>query len=481
MEAPLQSDENPCPTCGVSPSAVRHLLSIVKRQSEEIEELKREVAELKQRLSYYENSNSPPSKNSLLYREMRSKRREERQQQQADRGVVTIPVKKPGRKNGHEGVTQVFKPTESVIHTMDRCPMCGSTELSVRSTEKMTVVDVPEPLPYTVREHVINRYKCNGCGVDGLLPESARTELPSSSSSSSSVEAIAKNGVVLGKNALSTISLLWSVARLPLRKISYALETLHGLRLSPATIGHALQRVSERLARFHESVRGRVNTSKRANFDETGVSVAGRKGWIWVAATDAVAFVQVAMSRGRDVLERYFSEFKGVATVDGWKPYRYFSIIQRCWGHILREAEALSLRARDKEEALRLLLSLRSIFHETKNELREHPPPNQELHDRMLRRLRYLLSKRYRDADVVRLVSKLKEASRDLFTFTLHPGVQPTNNHAERQLKEPIVHRKIRGQLKSEEGMTVFSRLMTAMSTWKLQGLNPFLEFRRYV
>jgi hypothetical protein len=58
--------------------------------------------------------------------------------------------------------------------------------------------------------------------------------------------------------------------------------------------------------------------------------------------------------------------------------------------------------------------------------------------------------------------------------------VEPTNNHAERELREPIVHRKIRGQLKCEEGMTVFSRLMTAASTWSLQGLNPLVEFKRY-
>ena len=39
-------------------------------------------------------------------------------------------------------------------------------------------------------------------------------------------------------------------------------------------------------------------------------SGAGRKSWIWVAATKRLAFLQVAMSRGRDALERY------LATVD---------------------------------------------------------------------------------------------------------------------------------------------------------------------
>lgn len=451
----------------MSPSYLRNQADKIRELGDKIEELNREMAELKRRLSHYENANSPPSKDSLLYREMRRNRRSE------EEGGVSAP-RKPGRKDGHEGVTQVFKPTGQVVHTMDRCPRCDSTRLSVVSTERRTVVDVPEPLPYTVKEHVIKVYRCSGCGADNLLPESVGRELPSSS-----VEESRKGCVILGKNALSAISMLWSVARLPQRKISYALESMYGLRLSPATIGYALQKASERLKGFQEKVREGINRSGRVNFDETGMPVAGRKGWIWVAATKRYAFIQVAMSRGRDVLEKYFPGFRGVATVDGWKPYRYFSLIQRCWSHILREAEVLSLRARGRKEAEALLSSLRSLFHETKSGLEERPPPNRMLHDRMLRKLRTLLSKRYRDADVARFVSKLKEASRDLFTFTLHGGVEPTNNHAERQLREPIVHRKIRGQLKSETGMTVFSRLMTAVSTWKLQGLNPFVEFKR--
>lgn len=58
----------------------------------------------------------------------------------------------------------------------------------------------------------------------------------------------------------------------------------------------------------------------------------------------------------------------------------------------------------------------------------------------------------------------------------MYRSVEPTNNYAERELREPIVHRKI-----SEKGMIMFSRLMTAVSTWKLHGLNRFVELKRYV
>jgi transposase len=345
-------------------------------------------------------------------------------------------------------------------------------------------VDVPKPLPYTTKEHVINIYECLGCGAHDLIPESAKRELPSSSLVAATATQQKHNNhsiVTLGRNLLSTMSLLWSVARLPVRKISYVIESFYCLKLSAATVEHGLQKVSERLESFHEKVRKGINRSKKANYDETGMPVAGKKGWIWIAATKKYVFVQVAMSRGRDVLEKYFSKFKGVAIVDGWKSYRYFKILQRCWAHILNEALALYLRSegRGKEEAHKLLLSLRKLFSETKSELKEHPPPNRKLHDSQLRKLRYLLSKVYRDPDVVAFVSKLQRASNELFTFTMFRGVEPTNNCGERELKEPIVHRKIRGQLKSEKGTVMFSRLMTAVSTWKLQGLNPFEEFRK--
>jgi hypothetical protein len=487
----VQEEEKPCPVCGISPSLIRELRFTIASQAEKIRELTEQVKELtaqveelKRRLSRYENSNTPPSR-SAIYKEMREKRKQERRGEEDANGNAQQPST-PGRRNGHKGVTQVFTPTgKPIVHTMERCPNCDSRRLLVTSTERRTVVDVPEPLPYTVKEHVVNVYSCQGCGAEGLIPESARRELPSHALTTTHQEdtsGMNDGTVILGRNLLSTISTLWSVARLPLRKVSYVLESMHGLRLSPATVMHTLQRVSEGLKGFQERVRRAIERSPRANFYETGMPVAGKKAWIWVAATKRFTFVHAAMSRGADVLKECFPGFRGVAIVDGWKSYRCFGLIQRCWAHVLREAEFLSLRARNKKEAEALLLSLRRIFHETKDELREHPPPNGWLHYRMLRRLRALLStKRYTDPDILKLVSKLMNASRDLFTFTLYPGVEPTNNLAERELKEPIVHRKIRGQLKCEDGMTAFSRMMTAVSTWSLQGLNPFTEFKRYV
>ncbi|MDG6925585.1 MAG: hypothetical protein JRN09_03435 [Nitrososphaerota archaeon] len=75
----------------MSPSKIREL-------TDKVEELGREISGLKRRLSLYENSNSPPSKNSRLYMELRRSRRKEGE------GGGAAP-RKPGRKDGHQGAT----------------------------------------------------------------------------------------------------------------------------------------------------------------------------------------------------------------------------------------------------------------------------------------------------------------------------------------------------------------------------------------
>ena len=84
-------------------------------------------------------------------------------------------------------------------------------------------------------------------------------------------------------------------------------------------------------------------------------------------------------------------------------------------GSPLREVEIFALRTKERQGGSRILLSsLRRLFHETKEELKEHPPPNRRLHDRQRRKLRYILSKKYVDGDVLKFVTKLKSASRIL-------------------------------------------------------------------
>ena len=94
------------------------------------------------------------------------------------------------------------------------------------------------------------------------------------------MEETTDGGVMFGKNPLSAMSTLWSVARLPLTWIPYALESTYGLRHSPATIEHALKRVAEGLEGFQEKVRKIVSRSKRAKLRRDRDARRGEGGWM---------------------------------------------------------------------------------------------------------------------------------------------------------------------------------------------------------
>ena len=70
-------------------------------------------------------------------------------------------------------------------------------------------------------------------------------------------------------------------------------------------------------------------------------------------------------------------------------------------------------------------------------------------------------------------------ASDHLFTFLLHDGMEPTNKSVEREMRYPVIHRKIRDQIGSTEKMARFGILLTCILTWRKQKLNFYREMDR--
>ena len=61
-----------------------------------------------------------------------------------------------------------------------------------------------------------------------------------------------------------------------------------------------------------------------------------------------------------------------------------------------------------------------------------------------------------------------------LWTFASVPGVEPTNNHAERGLRGAVIYRKLSLGSQSEEGERTIARLLSASITCRLQRRSLF-------
>ena len=101
---------------------------------------------------------------------------------------------------------------------------------------------------------------------------------------------------------------------------------------------------------------------------------------------------------------------------------------------------------------------------------------HRRLTDRMLKMIN-----KYRSHSLPgKCMEKLECALPDTFRFVLDSEIPADNNPAERHLREPVVHRKIRGCIRSEKTMEWLGALFTCVSTWKCQGLDYVKELAKY-
>ena len=419
-----------------------------KLLKQENELLKAKIMELESRLAQYENAHTPPSL-----------RRGRKRQRDLDEKTN----EKPGQKIGHRGITRPHAtPDRQVEVRMDRCPDCGSELGKPFRIESKIIEDLPEPEPVTVTEYKICHYICPYCqkevvGTDSCCP----------------------NEGIFGNNTIAQVALLKYGDRLPHRKIQDALKRVYGLVISPATIFDLTRRAANAVASEYDAILNRIRNAKVLYVDETSIEVQGRNHWIWVFTTPSETFVVIRKSRGIKVLfEVLTRRFRGTIVCDGWKPYAKFTKhLQRCWAHLLRESKDL---AENIPEAVPLHGALRKIYDQLSDALKNDPPPEVRRVLWYLARatLNQLIKGEYASEKVRKLIGKISNGFEYWFTFVILPGVEPTNNRAERALREHVVQRKIIGTLRNSKGTAIHERIMTVLATWSLHGLDSLQMLR---
>ncbi|MDI1495729.1 MAG: Transposase [Cenarchaeum symbiont of Oopsacas minuta] len=81
--------------------------------------------------------------------------------------------------------------------------------------------------------------------------------------------------------------------------------------------------------------------------------------------------------------------------------------------------------------------------------------------------------------EMKRLIKRLVNATETLFIE--HKDIPPTNNAAERALRDVVACRKISGQIRGLGSMKRMSNFLTCILTWKTHGKSVFEEVLRIV
>lgn len=427
------------------------LIEELKKENEKLREekeaLEKENKELKKILTVFINPHTPPSK-------------------QFFKKKVPRALKKLGAPVGHKGATRKMpQPTETVNHFLTNCPNCNNFLKKLLYTEERIIEEIPEPQPIKVTKHIIGFYDCKNCGV-----VTAETSLP-------------REGI-FGKNVLAQTTLMKYDDRLPARKVANTLNRTFLFEATHSTVLNIVQRVVKAVQRVYEQLKIQIRNFFNIYIDETGVKVQGKQFWIWVFTTITTTLFVIRKSRHCKIVKEVLGEnFQGVINCDGWETYKTYKnnndkvLLQRCWAHAIREVENVA----EKYDEVKPLFKWFQNIYIRVCKARESGKPiyqRRKLKEKCEDELRQWLdvTKSYKELKTVR--TKIENGFEHWFTCIIHPEVEPTNNRAERMLREQVVIRKITGTLRNEKGTTANEVMMSLITTWKQQNKNPFLELR---
>jgi len=422
-----------CPDCLFLQSRVEELTAENTR-------LKEENTELRHRLALYENPNTPPSRRRYPTRPRAGK----------------DGRRFPGRPGGHPGKTRPT-PKPDVVKApewKEWCERCGAPLGMPSYVAHRIVEEISNPAPRQVIDYLEYRWRCEACGSRTVA---RHPDCPPEGR--------------FGRNLLVQATLMKYEERLPHVKVCETLDRTYGLSITPATAFDITRRVSDWMRPEYERILRRIRAAGVVYADETGAKVDGENHWTWAFTTRSETLIAVRKSRGKKVLEEILGEgFDGVIVCDGWRPYGSFTgRIQRCWAHLLREAEYLAER---RDEAAPLSEALHGLYRRFDVPPLDRPPPGEA--ERLAGEARALMrewaGRPYESAEVRRFAAKIRNGIGHWFTFLTVPGVEPTNNRAERALREHVVQRKIMGTFRNGKGTGIYETVMTVLATWKQQG-----------
>jgi len=422
------------PTYDELVNEITELKKIVFEQSKQIKELQN-------RLTIYENAHTPPSK------------------QRFKKNPPSEPKGKIGAKEGHEKwKREQPTPTETIEHSETHCPRCNHKLGKPITVDRKIVEDIPEPTPVIVTEHLINHYKCEHCGKK-VVP---KVKLPRGS---------------FGYNTQTEIALLNVDSRLPLRKIKSILKRTHKLIITDAQICKMLRNTSKKLSKEQQKNISLLRASPFVHADETGMRVDGKNYYLWVFTNGKTTVFTITKTRSQKTIKEILGEnYSGIIICDGWSAYStYTNQIQRCWAHILREAKYLT----EKIPLFKIFYErLCEMFAQIKELLEQPIEKRKPAYEKLYKQLTKLLDCMESHREYKKLATKIRNGGKHWFTCLLHPNIQPTNNLAEQTIREPIIRRKIFGCLRNQKGTQTFSTLTSLITTWKQQGLDLFQTIR---
>jgi transposase len=435
------------------------VVAMLLRMDEQMRRLEKRVAEQDERIARLERQAKRSSRNSSQSPSQDPPGAPPRGKDRSGR--------RPGGQPGHEGKGRPLLPAWAVDEVIEHWPsgcdcghvFCAADRVAAGEPARHQVEELPV-MAVRVFEHRCQRVRCPGCGRRRTAP------LPAEAAASAFGPRL--------RAAVVTLSVRNRISR---RDTVELCEQLFSSRISTGTVEAILTRAADALSEPCDDLLARVRSAPAVNMDETGWRLHGAQRALWGAFTERHAILRIEPDRHEDRARDLLADTEAIVTSDRWWAYSHLPVRRRqvCWSHLQRDfafhAEGRGIEKQLGEHGLRVCDEVFWAW-----EVFQHTGDRQELKRRvrtLQRELKPILREhagtkaRYRQGR--RFARNLLKLWPALWTFAAHPGVQPTNNHAERALRGAVIYRKLSLGSQSEHGEKRIARLLSAHTTCRLQ------------
>jgi transposase len=426
----------------------------IKTLKETITKLQEEIARLKKDSS---NSSRPPSsdivKPSKILRRLGKKR-------------------KRGAQHGHRKFSrQSFEPEQ--VDEVIEYELRDKDAKGLKPLDEWLVIQqivLPDKL-YKVIEHRARKY------IDPVTGKIHIAPMP---------DEIRKGGL-LGADITAAVGFMKGGCHMSYTTIQQFLKELFGLDISRGMLCKAAQKLSQSLQPAYEQLAERLRHESQVGVDETGHHDQGKLHWTWCFDTPDYSLFRIDTSRGSGVLEKMLGKsFSGTICADYWGAYRKYARlfdvpVQYCMAHLIREIRFIAQHSIKKlvRWGNLLLEWLKKLFRTLYARNRYTPGGFAMAMERIKKGFLNRMRQPPDHALARKLAKRFKgRAAENYFRFLTEPGLEPTNNGTERQIRPVVIDRRITQGTRGLAGMRWCERIWTILATCKKQKRNVF-EFIR--
>jgi len=446
--------------------SVNDLVRLVLRTQVELEELKAENARLRSDIEKLQAQVARLSKNSSTSSKPPSS------------DIVKPPKPKPkkgkkrliGGQPGHERhVRKRFDPEDidlTIIYTPPGCPDCGGTleetDHEPRVVEQVEVIK--RPIHVTRHEAPWQRCSCCGTEVQSGLPDE-----------------VVRAGLA-GPRLTAIVAYLKGVCHASFSTVRKFLLNVLGVRIARSQLVKLIGKASEALDPAYEELLRTLPEQPYLNVDETGHKENGAKWWTWCFRAPGFTAFVIDASRGSQVLRKVLGDaFGGVLGADYFSAYRKYMkdgdvLVQFCMAHMIRDTKYLTTLP-DKvtknygERVLKCFKRLFKLLHR-QDEMTEAG------FDRAMTKARIDLVRTTKAApqrsEAQNLANRFRNHEKAYFQFLTVPGVEPTNNWAEQDIRHVVIDRKITQGTRGEAGRRWCERIWSTIASCAQQKTDVF-------